>query len=257
MLNRILLIFSALYLLQSNLIAQTKDYEIFQLRFLYNEIKFEAVILQGQNLLKELNSPDKNQLVEIHKYLALSFFNVGNQDSSRTHFYSLLSINPDFEPDPVKTSPKILSFYQDIKSNFYKDNKDQIALPYKSYVFIEDIRPQAALKSLVFPGWGQLYKKQNSKAYVFGGTFLGTALVTSVTYSMERNLRDKYLDEKNPAKVDGRYDDYNNMSKTRKTMQYTAIVIWAASITDALFSDYTPTIDAGEDYLGLAVSFKF
>ena len=122
MLNRILLIFSALYLLQSNLIAQTKDYEIFQLRFLYNEIKFEAVILQGQNLLKELNSPDKNQLVEIHKYLALSFFNVGNQDSSRTHFYSLLSINPDFEPDPVKTSPKILSFYQDIKSNFYKNS---------------------------------------------------------------------------------------------------------------------------------------
>jgi len=257
MLNRTFIILSALYFLQTNLIAQTKDYEVFQLRYLYSEIIFEDVITQGQKLLRENNSLNKNMLEEIHKYLALSFYNVGEQDSSRSHFYSLLSLNPDFEPDPVKTSPKILSFFQDIKNSFQKEDEAEIAaLPYKSYVFVEDIRPKAALRSLAFPGWGQLYKDQDSKAYILGGSFLGSALVTAITYSLEQNRRDTYLDENNPAKVDSRYDDYNNMSKARRVFQYTAIAIWAVSISDALFSEYTPQVIAEEDYLGLTLKIQ-
>ena len=77
MLSKTYLIFCALYLLQTNLVAQTKDYEVFQLRYLYNKIVFEDVITQGQKLLKEHDSLNKNMLQEIHKYLALSFFNIG------------------------------------------------------------------------------------------------------------------------------------------------------------------------------------
>lgn len=257
MLNKTALIFSALILFQSNLTAQIKDYEIYQLRFLYNEIKFEDVISQGQKLLEETAILNKTDFIEIHKYLALSFYNIGKKDSSRSHFYSLLSLNPDFKPDPVKTSPKILSFYLEIKKNFQEDNESQVALPFTHYVFIEDIRPKAALRSLAFPGWGQLYKDQNSKAYLFSGAFIGSALITIISLSVERDLRDKYLDEKNPSKIGGRYDDYNNMSKTRKIIQYTAIGIWAASITDALFSEYTPTIQTKGNYLGLAFQVCF
>ncbi len=255
MLNKLVTIFYFLILFFSNLSAQTTEYEIFQLRFLYNDVKFEDVVSQGQKLLKDPKL-DKNKLIEVHKYVALSLYNIGKQDSSRAHFYSLLSIDPDFELDPVKTSPKILSFYHNIKENFLKDNDNKIALPYKSYIFVEDIRPKAALQSLILPGWGQYYKGQQNKGYLFSGAFLGAALSTAITFSLEKNLKDKYLKEDNPLKINGRYSDYNNMSKTRRISQYTAIGIWVLSVTDALFTEYTPQIEANDNYLGLALEIN-
>ncbi|KAA3613164.1 MAG: hypothetical protein D8M58_12715 [Calditrichaeota bacterium] len=256
MLNRIVLFFSCVFIFQTNLFGQSTDYEVFQLRFLYDEIKFEEVILSGQKLLK---NPDlnKSKLIEIHNFMALSFFNLGKQDSSRAHFYSVLSINPAFEPDPVKTSPKILSFFQDIKQNFQMDRNDRTAIPYKNYIFVKDIRPQAALRSLAFPGWGQLYKRDDQKGYILGGAFVGSLLTTAVTYTLERNLRHDYLNENSTAKVDNRYRDYNNMSKVRRVFQYTTIGIWVASIADALYSEYTPAILVDDEYVAFALQVRF
>jgi hypothetical protein len=256
MLNKIYILLIFLNLSFSNLFAQTTEYEIFQLQFLYNDIKFEEVISLGQKLFKE-SALDKNNLIRVHKYVALSFYNIGKQDSSRSHFYSLLSINPDFDLDPVNTSPKILFFYNTIKENFLKNNANKIALPYKSYIFVEDTRPSAALRSLILPGWGQNYKGQQNKGYLFGGAFLGAALSTTISFIFEKDLKDKYLTEDSPLKIKSRYTDYNNMSKTRRISQYTAIGIWALSVADALFTDYTPEIEANENYLGLALEISF
>ena len=258
MLNKVQLFFFGISIfISSALIAQTAEYEIFQLRFLYNEIKFEEVISKGNELLKDTEILNKFNLTEIHTYLALSFYNIGKQDSSRSHFYTLLSLDADFEPDAVNTSPKILSFFQEIKNSFRLDYNNKVALPFKSYIFVEDIRPMAALRSLVFPGWGQYYKEQKSKAYIFGITFLTTSVITIATYSVERNYREEYLNESNPSKIEARYNDYNGMSKTRRVFQYTAIAIWAAGIGDALFSEYEPMPQISEDYAGIAVYISF
>lgn len=257
MLNKVgLILFELYFFLSATLLAQNAEYEIFQLRFLYNDIKFEEVIAQGQQLLKNTETHSKNNLIEIHKYLALSFYNTSNQDSSRSHFYTLLSLDKDFEPDPVNTSPKILNFFNEIKTNFKMDDKDRIALPYTNYVFVEDIRPIAALKSFALPGWGQMYKEQITKAYLFGGSFLASSIITIATYTIERDYRKKYLNENNPAKVDSRYMDYNNMSKTRRIFLYGTIGIWAASVADALYSEYAPIMQVNEDYMGIAIRFS-
>ncbi len=260
MLNKVLLFsWLSILLTQGHLSAQSKEYDIFQLRFLYNEVKFDEVIQLGRTLLKNPERLDQKDLEHIHKYLALSFFNTGLTDSSRSHFYTLLSINPDFEPDPIQTSPKILEFFGRIKSSFEKEREKRTVIPYTQYVFVEDIRPAAALRSLLLPGWGQWYKKQPSKAYLFGGAFISATLSVGISYALEKNMRQKYLDEKDPARIAGRYDDYNTMSKTRRIMQYTALALWGASIADALFSSYDPLLQprVDEQYLGLSLQITF
>ncbi len=260
MLNRVLLftLLSTL-LIQHPLSAQSKDYDVFQLRFLYNEVKFDDVIQLGRQLLKNPQRLDQKDLEQIHKYLALSFFNTGLTDSSRSHFYTLLSVNPAYEPDPVQTSPKILEFFRRIKNSFEAEREKKTAIPYKEYVFVEDIRPAAALRSLLLPGWGQWYKKQPSKAYLFSGAFLSATVSVGVSYLLEQDLRQKYLDEKDPNRIDGRYNDYNSMSKVRRVMQYTALALWGASVADALFSSYDPLLQPRVDpeYLGLSLRVRF
>ncbi len=260
MLNKTALLFYVFTLLSlSSLSAQDRGYDIFQLGYLYDEVKFDQVIVSGRKLLKNPARLDKKELLYIHKYLALSFYNTGQRDSSRSHFYTLLTLDPGFEPDPVQTSPKILSFFQKIKNSFEQDLQAKTVIPYKDYVFVEDIRPAAGWRSLLLPGWGQMYKQQKSKAYLFGGAFVSASLITGIAYIFENDLRQKYLNEKNVDQVEARYTDYNTMSKTRRVMEYATLALWAASVADALFSAYDPMLQpqADKDYLGLSLQIRF
>ncbi len=239
-------------------LSQTKEYELYQIQFLYNEAKFGTVIKNGQSLLNSNYSFTDKELIEIHKYLALSFYNIAEEDSSRSHFFTILTLDSDFEPDPVRTSPKIISFFESVKQAYEDVSSQQVKLlPVKKYIFMEDKRPKAALRSAVFPGWGQFYKNQNTKGYIIGGAFWSSAILTTVFYGIERDLKSKYLDETDPTKVTDRYDSYNNMSKFRRFMQYTLISAWLVGIGDALFSEYSPQISAESDQITLSINIRF
>ncbi|KAA3613372.1 MAG: hypothetical protein DWQ05_17945 [Calditrichaeota bacterium] len=253
--NVFFIVFSIL--VTQKVIAQSVTYDIFQLRFLYDQIRFEDVILVGNQLLE--NQPDisREGLGEIHKFLALSYFNTGKPDSSRAHFYSLLSLQPGFELDPIQTSPKIIDFFSTIKKAFRADLDEKIAIPYKQYVFQEDRRTQAGLRSIALPGWGQLYKHQKKRGYVFGGLFIGSAAAASLVYLFERDLRDKYQLERDRNKISDRYNSYNNTAKTRKLFQYAVAGIWLTSVLDAFIKDYKPQLKADKNTIGLAVEINF
>lgn len=237
--------------------AQTQDYDVFQLRFLYNEIKFEQVLSKGNLLLQNQRGISGEHLQQIHKYMALAHYNIGNQDSSRAHFYTLLSLNPEFELDPVQTSPKIVAFFQTIKSAFRSDQQQKTAVPYTEYIFLTDNRPQAGLRSLVLPGWGQYFKLQKKRGFILGSAFLISANAAGITYVLEKKRRDEYRAERNPDNIAAKYAAYNNMSKTRRLLQYAAAGIWATAILDALFTEYNPQLQVDEESIGLALQFRF
>ncbi|MCB0281347.1 MAG: hypothetical protein KDF60_02105 [Calditrichaeota bacterium] len=257
MLNKIFGILLIIGFVAPLIAQQTESYNIFQLRFLYNEVKFTEVIAKGHILLKNPEKLSQENLVEIHKYLALSFYNLNQQDSSRSQFYSILTLQPKYEPDPVHTSPKILSFFNDIKSAFRQDIEKKTAVPFRQYVFVEDIRGQAAARSFLFPGWGQLYKSQDTKAYILGGAFLATSLTTIITYQLEKDLKTKYRKETNPLEVSDKYNDYNTMSKTRRFFMYSAFTIWGLSLADAMIFDFQPKPLVNNEFAGIFFSYSF
>lgn len=250
--SSILIIFAFYFQAQSQSIA----YNIFELNFLYNEAKYEQVLIKSANLMTNQHSLSKDQLIEIHKYRALSYFAIGKQDSARINFYSILSIEKDFKLDPIKISPKILVFFNAIRDNFERDTDQKKIIPYNSYIFVEDIRPYAAFRSAILPGWGQHYKEQNTKGYILNGAFAFTSIATFITYLREKNLKEDYLSESNPSKITSLYADYNNTSKARRILQYTVLTVWAFSIFDALYTDYTPSIMISEKKISLALSIS-
>jgi hypothetical protein len=239
--------------------AQSSTVDISQIKYLYEELRFEESIQLGQNILKKEETLSAQQLEYIHQYVAFSFYNVGNTDSARVHFLSLLTINPDKELNTLDTSPKIIEFFNQIKANLEEIHTTSNIVAYSKYIFIEDKRPDAAWRSAILPGWGQYYKGQHSRAYILGGTFLTSAIILGVSIINENKYKDAYLSSTNPAEISNNYDKYNNWSKARQISTYTTVGLWLLSFADALWSDYSRIeVEISDHQLSsVAISFKF
>jgi hypothetical protein len=201
-------------------------------------VQFEKTISQGERLLKFNQQFNQNELITIHEYIALSYYNLGELDSSKSHFLSILSINEQYEPDPVNISPKIIEFYNQLKQNYRTVNLHSQVIPYTKYVFEEDLRRSAMFRSAVLPGWGQIHKHQKTKGYIIGGLFFSSLIATGVSLYFEKDYRDKYLSSSSPTGIEANYEKYNDWYKRRQIFTTTTILTWTVGILDALITPY-------------------
>ena len=234
--------------------AQRSTYNAVQVKVLYEALEFDKAIQSGQNLLKSNHQFNRDGLSTIHQFMALSFYNTGKIDSARVHFLSLLSIQPDFKLDPVSVSPKIISFFEQLKNETWNPKPDQ-AIGYTKYVFLEDLRPGATLRSALLPGWGQSYKHQKKRGYFIGGVFIASLTATGVSLYFEKDNHNKYLDSTTPAAIEKIYNTYNNWFKRRKLFTIATVSIWAIGILDALWAPYLNTkVSAGNEDITLSIN---
>jgi len=242
-------ILSVLICLAGRVFAQDMRADILEVKYLYDDLRFEEAIITGRGLLEDLNSVDNpEQLAFVHHYMGFSFYQLSQIDSARSHFLSLLSIAPETELDALTTSPKVLTLFEQIKTDFRKLRNDVIYIPYTSYVFLDDKRPGAAWRSALIPGWGQYYKGQATRAYIMGGTFALSALTLITSALKENSYRKKYLDSTNPSEISNLYNTYNDWSRMRQVSTYTTIGIWLLVFADALW------MEPAEIRLGLSLS---
>ena len=218
--------------------SQLTNFDVQQVRVLYESLEYDKAISIGNLLLKSNYSFSKNDFIILHEYMALSFYNVGNIDSSRSHFLSLLSINPEYDLDPIKVSPKIIDFFNQLKSEIKSPSEKVELVPYKEYVFMEDIRPKAGLRSTILPGWGQIYKGQKKRGLIIGGLFFASLAATGISLVFEKESEDKYLQSTTPSTIEDNYNTYNEWHKRRQFFSITTISIWAIGIFDALYMPY-------------------
>jgi hypothetical protein len=237
MLNKIGILFFLTIFYQQPFYAQLTNYNAVQVKVLYEALEFDKAIQSGQNLLKSNYQFNRDELSTIHQFMALSFYNMGNIDSARVHFLSLLSIQPDFELDPVSVSPKIISFFEQLK-NETQNSKAGQAIGYTKYVFLEDLRPGATLRSALLPGLGQIYKHQKKRGYFIGSAFIASLAATGISLYFEKDNHNKYLDSTTPNTIEENYKTYNNWFKKRKLFTITTISIWAVAVLDALWAPY-------------------
>lgn len=219
--------------------AQSSTADILQVKFYYDAVEFEKAISTGREILISGQPFAPDELLFLHRYLALSYYNVGQVDSARTHFLSLLSVDAGYELDPVTVSPKIIDFFNAIKKDYQALAGSGPGLAYTRYVFVEDPRPGAAWRSMLLPGWGQFYKHQKTRGYILGGAFWGSLLATGVSLVMENNARDDYLGSVAPEDIERTYSDYNQWHKTRQALVVASAALWALAVGDALWSPYS------------------
>lgn len=109
---------------------------------------------------------------------------------------------------------------------------------------------KAGFRSLIFPGWGQVYTQQRLKALFIGTVQMGTVIAAIVAHSAYLQAKDDYnaaLVEFNRKKRDfseresllddvmRRERDMNHSFDRRRTWLWIAGTVWAFNVLDAIF----------------------
>jgi len=102
----------------------------------------------------------------------------------------------------------------------------------------------AALRSMLMPGWGQYYNKQPEKAWIVFGLF-GVCLAGAFYYNNKAfSSYDKY---KNYGMIESKYyDDYESQYLTSQIFTFAAIGVWIFGIIDAYAVSKNGTVSASK-----------
>lgn len=145
-----------------------------QVQQAYQQLEYKKAERLVQKALVEYDRFSVEQLTELHRLLALIEISQNNQLEARRNFEAALSLNPALGLDSTLVSPKILSFFQQVKRQYLAHQggavTDSVAV---RYYLMRDPRLEATLRSAILPGWGQLHKGEQLKGKVLMGIWGG------------------------------------------------------------------------------------
>ena len=96
----------------------------------------------------------------------------------------------------------------------------------------------AGLRSLVVPGWGQIFNGEKRKGAVLFGTTLTAGFLAYFFYQESSESYDEY---KNSGRInDSRYDDYERELTVSRARGGMAAILWVYSIYDAFGKGSSP-----------------
>jgi len=231
----------------SQAFAQQNGDSLNVLRNQFEAFRYGEVVKTGEKMLVHKKLFNKEQLVEIYRLIGVSEFSLMNDTAAKNNFMQILKINSLYSLDSVKTSPKIIAFFNQIKEEynkqFIKEGKNKIIKTDTVYITkkvpietnVVDIKPYI-IRSLIFPGWGQLYyNKNDAKGWVL--TSLGAvSLVSSVYFIIDSNKKQKtYLNDVNPLTIQSDYNKYNTSYKMKNISIISFVAVWLYSQIDVLF----------------------
>ncbi len=226
----------------------------------YESLQFEKTIQYGKVILKKQNTFTPKELLQIHQYLGFAYFNLDQKDSARVQFLTILNIDPDFQLDPVTTSPKIIAFFEQLKAMAASNQRLKQAATVR-YVFEPDRRPAASWRSMLLPGWGQYYKGHKKSAFYFFTGFVTGISLTVTAAVLEQHYHQKYKSITNVNQLAQAYRVYNRWYKIRQSSSYFTIAVWLSSVLDALWrpenKNASLSIETANQQTAVKVSLNF
>ena len=221
--------------------AQSTDSLLVALRTAYQQMDYAQAEEEAYIILENFDDHTAEELTEAHVTLAIIRYSRSNLQQSQNHFEAALSLSPHLELDERDVSPKIRSFFQEIKEGILlQDRRTTDQEMQLRYVYVEDLRAGAIWRSMVVPGWGQSYKGENKKGVLFTAgwvTLAGSAVGLHLARSHAQN---RYQIASDPIIIEERYQSYNRLHKLRNTAALTAVGLWLGSYLDALHSKKRP-----------------
>lgn len=246
--HKLLWILLSFYLFFTFAVAQHPSDAVEDVATPFKSFQYSEVISIADSILAQdsvLTSPD---LMEIYRMKALSHFSLGEELYAENCFYEILKIDPRFKLDPVQNSPKIISFFNQIKLDYLqnhitmkdstssKKNNDSVKTAFSSY-FQKNMK-SAMVKSLVLPGWGHLYMdKKKSGIILLTGSFV--TIPSMIYFIFDTNQKEKdYLNQTDFDEIQNKYDDYNQSYKIRNGLIAGYALIWFYSQWDLFSRDH-------------------
>ncbi|NIA30817.1 MAG: hypothetical protein GWP06_13005 [Actinobacteria bacterium] len=253
--------------------AQTRSVEIEIMQQHLVNFEYDSVVTMAEKMLADKSSFSVKELLEIYRMKAIAHYSLLEMNAALNSFVEILKINPDYSLDPVRTSPKIVKFFNEIKSNFrQKTSPPETIQPVKTDTvkLIMDtgsVYRNTLIRSMLLPGWGHLYLQSRKKGWFL--SVLSTAALGSAIYYIfdSRDKQKAYLNEIYPSNMDIRYNAYNRSYKTRNILISTYALLWLYSQTDILVfqrknikgefkAAFLPTIDSRKR-IGLSAHISF
>jgi tetratricopeptide (TPR) repeat protein len=205
------------------------------IRETYMNMDYSAAEKKAVAALANYQNLKPYELVEIHQILAIIYFSQNRVEEARQAFRNALSLDPDMQLDPVMVSPKIVDFFKDVSSDYFNATEKQTDDKVR-YVKVYDPRPTATLRSMLVPGWGQIYKGQKKKGLILMGMW-GIGLAGTVVVSLARaSAQDRYLTATESGDIESNYSDFNRWHKLRNGFIIFGAGVWVFSFFDALIS---------------------
>jgi hypothetical protein len=214
--------------------AQSPDSLMQGIREAYRQLSYTVAEERAMAALSTYDRFNNSQLVEIHVTLGLINYAQNELDNARRQFQNALALQPDLVLDPVLVSPVIREFFDQIKSEMPGPVQPQdLPPPSIRYVQLVDVQTGAALRSLVLPGWGQLYKEQQTKGWVLIGLWGVTASGAVVSGIIQHDAHND-LEEGASGQLPDLQDRYDRWRYIHRGFFYSAAAVWLYSYLDAL-----------------------
>ena len=216
--------------------SQTPEEQILlEVENAYRQLNYSEAEKKARAALEEYQRFDVDELTELHKILGIIYYSENRTVEAKSHFQSALDLTPDLTLDSLLVSPKILRFFNTVKAEWQaKAQQPGSETATLRYVRVQDPRADASLRSMLLPGWGQVYKGERKKGHLLMAAW-GVGVVGSITAHIARNnARDAYRAETDPEQIESRYQTYNDYHKLRNGFLLFSAGVWLYSYFDAL-----------------------
>jgi hypothetical protein len=214
------------------------DSTLREIEGMYNSARYVDAELEARRLLETPSIAD-SVVVRIEQWIAFSLIAQGKNSPARDRFIALLKIDPEYELDPVLTSPKILTVFNDARSMFLSSRRSQSAGEPSSNLRQSG---QITFRTLLFPGWEQLYQGESTKGLIFlgaGAAALGSGIVFD---ALRSDARTEYLNATLPSDIAAKYDSYNTYRKAEIYSFIAFAAVYIVSEIDVVSSQDFPDI---------------
>ncbi len=171
--------------------------------------------------------------VAAEKWIAFSLVAQGKSSMAGDHFSALLTRDPQFELDPILTSPKILAVFNETKARLAAYRKQE---PDSLTGNPRTTSMSVSFRTIVFPGWEQLHTNRKAAGFLFLGGGIGT-LGAGIAFEVLRSsARNDYLSATSASTIEAKYSTYNKYYKAEAYAFSALAVIYIASEIDVFGS---------------------